>query len=173
MSTGHLALSMSGQEGGTPSRLGKLSVRFLCGAVDKPTDNGVRTVALLFSAASAPSQHPSAPEPAAVLTKDNELGGGHEWLTCVSLCPIPAPGKWGEMLVSCRGAGIPASGITLVGMARRPRAGLDFEAVRTAIGTALRSLHANVLREPLPDRMVELLRQLDQPPNRGQETDNA
>jgi hypothetical protein len=47
-------------------------------------------------------------------------------------------------------------------MGRRPRAGSDFEAVRTAIGTALRSLHSNVLLEPLPDRMAELLRQLDQ-----------
>jgi len=47
-------------------------------------------------------------------------------------------------------------------MGRRPRAGSDFEAVRTAIGTTLRSLHSNVLLEPLPDRMAELLRQLDQ-----------
>jgi len=34
--------------------------------------------------------------------------------------------------------------------------------VRTAIGSALRSLHADVLQEPLPDRIAELLRQLDQ-----------
>ena len=47
-------------------------------------------------------------------------------------------------------------------MGRRPRAGSDFDAVRTALGTALRSLHSNVLLEPLPDRMAELLRQLDQ-----------
>jgi hypothetical protein len=47
-------------------------------------------------------------------------------------------------------------------MGRRLRAGSDFAAVRTAIGTALRSLHSNVLVEPLPDRMAELLRQLDQ-----------
>ncbi len=32
-------------------------------------------------------------------------------------------------------AGIPKNGMTLVGMGHRPRAGLDFEAVRTAIGT--------------------------------------
>jgi hypothetical protein len=64
--------------------------------------------------------------------------------------------------MNCRGDGNPASGMTLVGMGRRPRAGSDFEAVRTAIGTTLRSLHSNVLREPLPDRMAELLRQLDQ-----------
>ncbi len=75
---------------------------------------------------------------------------------------MTALGKWGEMPMNCRGDGNPASGMTLVGMGRRPRAGSDFEAVRTAIGTTLRSLHSNVLREPLPDRMAELLRQLDQ-----------
>ncbi len=52
--------------------------------------------------------------------------------------------------------------MTLVGMGRRPRAGSNFEAVRTAIGTVLRSLHSDVLYEPLPDRIAELLRQLDQ-----------
>ena len=66
------------------------------------------------------------------------------------------------MLMNCRGAGIPASRMTLVGMGRRPKAGLDFEAVRTAIGNELRSLHSDVLHEPLPDRIAELLRQLDQ-----------
>jgi len=45
--------------------------------------------------------------------------------------------------------------------------------VRTAIGTALRSLHSGVLREPLPDRIVELLRQLDQPPEGAQDTQNS
>jgi hypothetical protein len=58
-------------------------------------------------------------------------------------------------------------------MGRRPRAVSDFEAVRTAIGTALRSLHSNVLNEPLPDRIVELLRQLDRPSENNQDTDNA
>jgi hypothetical protein len=66
------------------------------------------------------------------------------------------------MLMNCRGAGIPASGMTLVGMGRRPKAGLDFEAVRTAIGNELRSLHSDVLHEPLPDRIAELLSQLHQ-----------
>jgi hypothetical protein len=64
--------------------------------------------------------------------------------------------------MNCRGDGNPASGMTLVGMGRRPRAVSDFEAVSTAIGTALRSLHSNVLNEPLPDRIAELLRQLDE-----------
>ena len=64
--------------------------------------------------------------------------------------------------MNCRGDGTPASGMTLVGMGRRPRAGRDFEAVRTAIGMALRPLHSEVLHEPLPDRIAELIRQLDQ-----------
>jgi hypothetical protein len=64
--------------------------------------------------------------------------------------------------MNCRGSGNPASGMALVGMGLRPKADPDFEAVRTAIGTALRSLHSNVLHEPLPDRIAELLRQLDQ-----------
>ena len=61
----------------------------------------------------------------------------------------------------------------LVGMERRPRGSPDFEAVRTAIGTALRSIHAHVLNEPLPERIVELLRQLDQPTEGGQDADKA
>jgi Anti-sigma factor NepR len=77
------------------------------------------------------------------------------------------------MLMNCRGAKIPAKGMMLVGMARRPEAGLDFEAVRTAIGAALRAHYSEVLREPIPDRMVELLRQLDQPPPSGQDADIA
>jgi Anti-sigma factor NepR len=64
--------------------------------------------------------------------------------------------------MNCRGAGIPAQGITLVGMGRRPRARSHFDSVRAGIGSALRSLHSEVLREPLPDRIAELLRQLDE-----------
>ncbi len=64
--------------------------------------------------------------------------------------------------------------MTLVGMGRGPRGGSDFEAVRTAIGTALRSLHSDVLREPLPERIAELLRQLDQQLRQlDQDTDNT
>jgi hypothetical protein len=61
-------------------------------------------------------------------------------------------------------------------MGRRPRAGSDFEAVRAAIGTALRSLHSDVLLEPLPDRIAELLRQLDQQrglPNQQKDADST
>jgi hypothetical protein len=34
--------------------------------------------------------------------------------------------------------------------------------VRAGIGNALRSLYSNVLNEPLPERIAELLRQLDE-----------
>jgi hypothetical protein len=43
----------------------------------------------------------------------------------------------------------------------RPNAGFDLMAVRRDIGAALRTLHSDVLREAVPDRIVELLRQLD------------
>jgi hypothetical protein len=49
----------------------------------------------------------------------------------------------------------------LVGMGRQPRARSHFDSVRTGIGSALQSLHSDVLREPLPERIAELLRQLD------------
>ena len=44
----------------------------------------------------------------------------------------------------------------------RPDADFDLDAVRTGIGTALRTHHSGVLREELPDRIAELLRQLEQ-----------
>jgi hypothetical protein len=47
-------------------------------------------------------------------------------------------------------------------MGRRPRLGADFQAIRNAIGTRLRSIHSHVLNEPLPERIAELLSQLDQ-----------
>jgi Anti-sigma factor NepR len=49
-----------------------------------------------------------------------------------------------------------------VGMGRQPRARSHFDAVRTSVGTALRSLYSNMLNEQLPGRIAELLRQLDQ-----------
>jgi hypothetical protein len=60
--------------------------------------------------------------------------------------------------------------IALVGMERH--ASLDVNAVLTAIGVELRRLHSDVLREPIPDRMAELLRQLDQPTESSQDTGN-
>jgi Anti-sigma factor NepR len=43
----------------------------------------------------------------------------------------------------------------------------NLRAIRTRIGRALRALHFDVLREPIPDGMAELVRQLDQPGNDG------
>ena len=64
-----------------------------------------------------------------------------------------------------------AQEIALVG--RERHAGFDLKAVLTAIGAELRQLHSDVLHEPLPDRIAELLRQLDQPPESGQGADET
>ena len=53
-----------------------------------------------------------------------------------------------------------ALGLALVGMARDP-ALADLNAVRTGIGMELRKLYSGVLREKIPDRMAELIKQLD------------
>jgi len=47
-------------------------------------------------------------------------------------------------------------------MTRRLRARSPFDSVRAGIASALRSLHSDVLHEPLPDWIAELLRQLDE-----------
>ena len=44
----------------------------------------------------------------------------------------------------------------------RSNVGFDLKAVRTGIGAPLQELYSDVLREEMPRRMVELLRQLDQ-----------
>jgi hypothetical protein len=44
----------------------------------------------------------------------------------------------------------------------RPDASADLEAVRTGIGTGLRTIHSDVLCEQVPDNITELLTQLDQ-----------
>ena len=62
--------------------------------------------------------------------------------------------------------------MALVGMARN-LAPADLNAVRTSIGAELRRLYSNVLREEIPGKMAELLKQLDQPTEaspRGQDT---
>jgi hypothetical protein len=66
------------------------------------------------------------------------------------------------MQMNCHRIGIPANGMMLVGMGRQRSARSHFDLVRSGIGSALRSLHSDVLREPLPDRIAELLRQLDE-----------
>jgi hypothetical protein len=57
---------------------------------------------------------------------------------------------------------IPDRPVSVVRASQPTRPGADFKAVRTAIGTALRSIHSHVLNEPLPEKIVEMLRQLDQ-----------
>jgi anti-sigma factor NepR-like protein len=54
-------------------------------------------------------------------------------------------------------------------MAPRFSSSADLKAVRTGIGAELRTLFSDVLREPIPDRMTELLKQLDQPPAKQRE----
>jgi Anti-sigma factor NepR len=44
----------------------------------------------------------------------------------------------------------------------RPDANGDSAAVRAGVATALRRIHSGVLHEELPDRIAELLKQLDQ-----------
>jgi Anti-sigma factor NepR len=39
---------------------------------------------------------------------------------------------------------------------------IDLGAVRAGIGTALRMIHSDVLREEVPDRITELIKQLEQ-----------
>ena len=56
-------------------------------------------------------------------------------------------------------------------MARRHNARSPFETVRAAIGAELKRLHSDVLHEPIPDAMCELLSQLDHPPTSGQNTE--
>ena len=51
--------------------------------------------------------------------------------------------------------------MTLVGM-ERDLSPADLRAVRTGVGAELRMLYSDVLREEIPDRMAELLLQLDQ-----------
>jgi Anti-sigma factor NepR len=43
----------------------------------------------------------------------------------------------------------------------------DLQAVRTGIGAAIRTIHADVLQEDVPKRIAELLRQLDEQKDAG------
>ena len=46
---------------------------------------------------------------------------------------------------------------------KRELTSADSKAVLSGIGAGLRMLHSDVLQEDIPDRMAELLRQLDEP----------
>jgi Anti-sigma factor NepR len=63
--------------------------------------------------------------------------------------------------MNCKGARNTAQGLALVGMAR-DLAEAGRNTVRTGIGAELRTLHADLLRKEIPDRMAELIKQLDQ-----------
>jgi hypothetical protein len=76
--------------------------------------------------------------------------------------------------MNCNGARNTARGLALVGMAR-DRAQADRSAVRTKIGAELRGLHSDLLCEEIPERMAELMKQLDQQMEaspRGQDADD-
>jgi hypothetical protein len=64
----------------------------------------------------------------------------------------------------------PGTPIKLVAMAHRPNAPLRFDAVRAAIAAELRRLHSDLLQEPIPKPMAELLRQLDQTTQRHEDS---
>jgi hypothetical protein len=49
----------------------------------------------------------------------------------------------------------------------RPSPGFDLKAVCTGIGAAIRTIHSDVLHEEVPDRIAELLTQLDQRKDAG------
>ncbi len=59
------------------------------------------------------------------------------------------------------------------GQGRRPNRRLDFQAVRAGIAAELKRLYSRVLDEPIPDKMAELPKQLDQPPGDGQHGENS
>ena len=54
----------------------------------------------------------------------------------------------------------PTNEMALVGM-ERDLSPADLRAMRAGIGAELRKLYSDVLREEIPDRMAELLGQLD------------
>ena len=61
----------------------------------------------------------------------------------------------------CERAKNEAGEMALVSFDRDPGP-TDLKAVRTGIGQALRTLYSDALREEVPDKIAELLRQLDQ-----------
>jgi hypothetical protein len=91
---------------------------------------------------------------------------------------LSAPTKFRQQagrgeLMNCESARNTGHGSALVGMAR-DLSQADRNTERTGIGAGLRTLHSVLLREEIPDRMVELIEQLDQQTEaspRGQDAD--
>jgi hypothetical protein len=71
-----------------------------------------------------------------------------------------ALGEW-AMLIDSKRVRNPANKMALVGM-KRALSQVDLSAVRRGTGAALRTLYSEVLGEEIPDRIAELLSQLDQ-----------
>ena len=65
------------------------------------------------------------------------------------------------MLIDSNRIRNPANEMALVGM-ERDLSPASLMAVRRGIGAALRTLYSDVFREEIPDRIAELLSQLDQ-----------
>jgi hypothetical protein len=63
------------------------------------------------------------------------------------------------MLIRSKRARRPASEMAFM---ERDLAPVDLRAVRRGAGAALRTLYSHVLHEEIPERIAELLRQLDQ-----------
>lgn len=61
----------------------------------------------------------------------------------------------------------------LATMPRQPKARSTSAIVRAAIRAELKKRYSHVLRDPIPDRMVELLKQLDQSPEGDQNTNDG
>jgi hypothetical protein len=66
------------------------------------------------------------------------------------------------MLMNCEKVGKPTNDRSSADMETPSDAGAHLKAVRTGIGAELRTLYADLLRERVPDRIAELLKQLDQ-----------
>lgn len=56
----------------------------------------------------------------------------------------------------------PKNAMAFAGMAPRPIASADLKAVRVGIGAELRTQLSDVLHEPIPNEMAELLKRLDE-----------
>jgi hypothetical protein len=78
-------------------------------------------------------------------------------------------------LMNYEGVRNTAQGLALVGLARDLALLTDLNAVRTGIGAELRRLHSELLHKEISDRMVELIKHLDQQTEaspRGQDADD-
>jgi hypothetical protein len=82
-------------------------------------------------------------------------------LTWVFRWPISASGS-GAMLMNCGERREPDKPDNVGPHGTRSSARVDLKVVRRGIGVALQTLHSDVLSERVPDRMAELLSQLDQ-----------